>query len=305
MSFFDEMKSYALSDEQLSQCFEHKIISPNVANLITEPQDDMFSPGILSNDKLKVCGIKLAFNLDDRDFQHSLSSSILFFITDFHMLVFRSPGFQIIRNGKFNSYRSTKPASYFAVPLEAFRCVELISGDQHLYFSEEVTVTVDKGDPVLGSAIGAGLFGAAGAIGGALANSGTKTKVVKPALFHQFQRFGLKFYMDGDQDNKEPIVIDPLFELDNAAGTQDHSFNKSINARLLGKEANSDIPQLCCDELNRLIKKAKQTISNEDRAAVTKPKIEEAELESKASSVTSTIIGGLLLVLLFVFWVNF
>lgn len=36
MSFFDEMKPYALSDEQLSQCFEHKIISPNVANLIIE-----------------------------------------------------------------------------------------------------------------------------------------------------------------------------------------------------------------------------------------------------------------------------
>lgn len=305
MGFYDEMQRYALSDSQLEQCVKDGIISSRFDSLLSEQEGNYYVPRCPSKDDLVRCGVKLAFTVDDGDLKSSLFPRVSFFVTEFHMIVFRSPGYEHYRVGKYSRQRSSKPAIHFAVPLESFRNVELEVGEERMGFTDAQTVTVEKGDPVLGSAIGAGLFGAAGAIGGALANSGTETRVVVPSLFHLYQNFGLRFNMVEDGRGDPAISLSPLFKLDNADGTKDYSFNKSMNAQLLGKPANKEVPRYCCDELNRLIAKAKSTVEDKDRAAVTKPQLDQAESDAKFTNVVQTVLGLVLVGLIALFWINF
>lgn len=304
-NFFEDMKRYSLSNAQLAQCIEDGILSPDISNLITRPEGNEFVPRRASKDYLSACGVKLAFTLDDDHLHNRTFSYISFFITDFHMLVYKSPAFSLRQQRKTSYYTSSKPAEYYAVPLESILRVELVTGEESIFFSDAITVEVERGDPVLGSAIGAGLFGAAGAIGGALANSGTKTKVLAPARVLLLQDFGLKLYLGDGEEADSPYYLHRLFKIDNAAGTRDRSFNKSINAQLLSKPADSSIPQHCCDELNRLISKAKETRSEEDRAAITKPQFKQAKVDAESDSALGTLIGLLLLGGLIYFWMNF
>lgn len=284
-SFFKYLKNYALSDKKVKEYYEKNIINKDINNVMLKESDDGYVSYI--EDKypqiekertryseiffqfwtpyLSSLGIRMFFVQEDECPRFLVKNCI--FITDFHMIIFKTPKTRVFGINKKTIYE--KPEDLLIIPLNKIKRLELVKWVEWDLNHEGYTYT-KKNSPVKGAVIGGIVAGPTGAVIGAMANQGEK-KINVPSYTTKLKIYDLIIEMKDNQTFEFEAIKIP--EGRSSDGIEE---NKKLCQIKINEPQYSEEPiKMINEKLNFLLCRAKNNYNDEEMSNITNQTFEE------------------------------